>query len=416
MDSDVPPEIEAPIIHRAEWIVPITSPPVRDGGVLVKGDRILAFGDVAEIRYDCPAGTKVVEHGQAAIMPALVNAHTHLELSALKGVIPFPRTGFADWLEMMLPLRAALDREVLLEGFRKGLRESFESGTALCGDITNALTAFHRSEAILPERRVFVELLGFNLDFAAAADAAGIDPASATALFSLVPHSVYAASPQIISETREWTRERSLPYMVHAAEHPEEMEFLRSGKGYCRELLKRLGRWNPDWTPPGKTPVEYLNGLGALDSATILAHCVHMKDTDWAVAAWMKCSVVFCPRSNRNLGAGTPDIEKALHYSVRASLGTDSLASNTDLSLFAEAEFVLRKYPAAAPERVLEMITINPASALKRQTDFGSIEPGKRAALLCVVVEPGLNESHLAEALIRSGKRGTWKWLTPAQV
>ncbi len=415
VNSSSPHASETPVLHRAEWIVPVSTPPVQNGAVLVQGGRILDAGGFQAVHEKCPAGTELVEHGQAAIMPALVNAHTHLELSALKGVIPFPRTGFPDWIEMLLPLRAALDREAILEGFRKGLRETLDCGAALCGDITNGLTALHPGHAALPVRRVFLELLGFNLDLASAATNAGADHTADEAPFSLVPHSVYSASPRIIAESKEWTRARGLPFSIHAAEHPEEVEFLRNGKGYCRGLLDRLDRWDPAWQPPGKTPVEYLESLGALDADTILVHAVHMSETDWAAAAWKKCTVVFCPRSNRNLSAGTPDIEKALHYALRTALGTDSLASNSDLSLFAEAEFVLRKYPAIAPERVLEMITINPAQALKCADDFGSIEPGKRAALLAVDIEPGARKSHFAESLIRSGKRGAWKWVTPAQ-
>ena len=115
------------------------------------------------------------------------------------------------------------------------------------------------------------------------------------------------------------------------------------------------------------------------------------------------------------MNSGRPDIQKALLNNIQTALGTDSLSSNTDLSLFSEASYVLDNYPAIHPDRVLEMITINPARALGRGQDFGSIEQGVKADLLAVSVESRIDESKIAEALIRSGKEGAWKWVNPAQ-
>jgi cytosine/adenosine deaminase-related metal-dependent hydrolase len=111
------------------------------------------------------------------------------------------------------------------------------------------------------------------------------------------------------------------------------------------------------------------------------------------------------------MGVGVPNIEKALSIGISASLGTDSLASGTDLNLFAEAGFVLDHYPGIRPETVIEMITANPAKSLRREADFGGIRPGLRASLLAVSVESG--QSQLAESLIQNGKRGAWKWVNP---
>ena len=140
-----------------------------------------------------------------------------------------------------------------------------------------------------------------------------------------------------------------------------------------------------------------------------------MTESDWALAAQKNCTVVFCPRSNRNIGSGSPRIEKALSLGVNCALGTDSLASNTDLNLFAEAGFTLDNYPSIDPERVIEMITLNPARALGRKGDFGSLEPGAKAHLLAVTIQSGVDESNLAESLIQSGKEGAWKWVDDSQ-
>ena len=272
-----------------------------------------------------------------------------------------------------------------------------------------------------PERRIFLELLGFNLDSLAAAiprefltRSREVAKKGDTTLIP-VPHSVYSVSPAIIAESKEWTRARGLPFSIHVAEHLDEVEFLLGGKGFCRELLERVGRWDPSWTPPGQTPIEYLDCLGALDSRTLLVHAVHMTEADWALAAKRDCTVVFCPRSNRNLGSGRPWIEKALSLGISCALGTDSLASNTDLNLFAEAAFTLDNHPSIDPQKVIEMITVNPARSLGYKSEFGSIEPGAKAHMLAVEIQSGIDESNLAEALIQTGKEGAWKWVSYTQ-
>lgn len=405
-----------PVLHRAEWIVPVSWQPVRNGAVLTADDRIVAAGEFHSLQQDCPAGTSVVDHGHVALMPALVNAHTHLDLSALKDAISFPRSGFPDWIGQLFSLRADTDIEAAENSFRQGEQEILHSGTALYGDVTNGtLVDYSGRELRPPERHVFLELLGFNLDSVSAALPPLDEFPENSPSLSLVPHSVYSVSPWIIAESKRWTRARGLPYSIHTAEHPEEIEFLQSGTGFCRELLEKLGRWDHSWKPPGKTPIEYLDGLGVLDWRTLLVHTVHMRDSDWDLAANRRCNVVFCPRSNRNLGAGRPDIEKALSRHMRAALGSDSLASNTDLSLFAEAAFVMENYPTIPPAAVLEMITINPAGALGREQDFGSIEEGKKAAILEVGIDSEVDESNIVEALIHSGKGGAYKWAIPAK-
>jgi cytosine/adenosine deaminase-related metal-dependent hydrolase len=407
---------------------------MRNGALLTWGGRIVAAGPFASLRGSSPAGARLIDHGSAALFPALVNAHTHLELSSLKDGIPFPQPGFPQWIEFLFSLRTPTIAQHVGEALRKGLAELLSGGTALCGDITNGGALDHEVGAsrttdeepgrrpFCPERQIFVELLGFNLDSISAALPSGIDMTrggkdpgltppemSGSPLPALVPHSAYSVSPAIIAETKAWTRERGLPFSIHAAEHREEIEFLRNGNGFCRELLERLGRWDPKWKPPGKTPIEYLDWLGALDSRTLLVHAVHMTEHDWALAAERNCTAIFCPRSNRNLGSGSPRIDRALSLGMNCALATDSLASNTDLNLFAEAAFTLDNHPLIDPQRVIEMITVNPARALGR-ADLGRIEPGAGARIVAVSIPSEVGESDLYEALIQSGKEGALKW------
>lgn len=429
-----------PEIHRAEWVVPVSAPPLPNGAVLAQGGRVVAAGPFSAVRKDCPAGARFVDHGRTAIFPALVNAHTHLELSTLKGKIPFPQPGFRQWISLLFAARASAGARMepgsIPEGLHRGETELLSSGTVFCADITNGAAAVQSGPAAVLERQIFLEILGFNLKSVAAAIPPGIkviDPgekprdkasiyapspsaSGANGVCAIpVPHSVYSVSPTIIAESKEWTRERGLPFSIHTAEHLDEIEFLQTGKGFCRELLMGMGRWEPEWKPPGKTPVEYLDRLGALDFRTLMVHSVHMSETDWELAAKRHCTPVFCPRSNRNMGSGSPQIEKALSLGMNCALATDSLASNTDLDLFAEAAFVLDNHPSIDPQRVLEMMTVNPARSLGRKSDFGHIGPGAKDHMLAVCIPSGVSGSNLAEALIQSGKEGAWEWVSRAQ-
>lgn len=406
---------ETPIIHRAEWVVPVSAPAVRNGAVAVCGGRIADAGSFSSLRKSYP-GAEMKDHGRAALFPALVNAHTHLELSALEGRIPFPQRGFRKWLEFLFSLRAGAEEGFAEDGLRTGMKRLFDTGTALCGDITNGGALIDPASVKVPERQVFLELLGFNLESIAAAlpkeaVEAGAGKRDSAGSPALVPHSVYSVSPAIIAECGRWTRKHGLPFSIHVAEHPEEIEFLQTGGGFCRELLEMLGRWEPKWTPPGQSPVEYLDGLGVLDSRTLMVHAVHMTDSDWEIAARRGCTAVFCPRSNANIGAGRPRVEKAISLGINCALGTDSLASNTDLNLFAEAAFLLAGHPSIDPERAIGMVTVNPARALGREGIWGSIEPGAKATILAVDIPSEVDESKLYEALIHAGKEGAWKWI-----
>lgn len=395
-------------IHRAEWLARVFAPPVQNGAVLTSGGRVVAAGPFQTVKKECPAGTGTIDHGRAALLPALVNAHTHLELSGLKGLIPFPQPGFRQWIELLFELRAKMGPDSPVEGLRLGAEELYRSGTGLCGDITNGGSAAVSGTGPV-ERLIFLELLGFNLDSVEAAMPSGLR--NRTGGFIPVPHSVYSVSSRVIFECKDRARAKGLPFTMHVAEHRDEIEFLKDGKGFCRELLERLGRFDPAWKPPGKTPVEYLDLLGVLDSKTILVHAVHMSESDWELAAAKNCTVVFCPRSNRGLSAGRPQIEKALSLGLNCCLATDSLASNEDLDLFAEAGQTQRDYPSIDPRKILEMITVNPARALGRDGEFGRIGPGAGANMLAVALGPGVSESSLPEAIIESGKQGAWKWV-----
>jgi aminodeoxyfutalosine deaminase len=428
------PSKNVPVLHRAKWVVPVAYPPVEDGAVLVRNGSILAAGPYSQVRTSTPPNTAQVDHGSSAIVPGLVNAHTHLELSALGERMSLPKESFAQWLEAILSLRPAMTHELLQEGLLAGVQRLAAEGCCLCGDITNGAclqtSAYgdHKLDPMLssedsalstrhsiPARQVFLEILGF--DRSSLEEALGSDlvqvlgtPHATGQPFSLAAHACYSTSGPAIHEAKEWCRAKGLPFSIHAAEHSEEMDFLERGTGFCRAILEDLGRWSQSWKPPGTSPVRYLEQLQVLDSNTILVHAVHLTDADWEIVAKNHCSVCFCPRSNRNLNVGQPNIAKALGSGLVAALGTDSLASNTDLSLFAEAAHVLENYSDVHPQTILSMMTWGGARALGREQHFGTIGPGKAADFLVISGSGSFASHRLFETIIQQGNKGAWRW------
>lgn len=407
-------------LHRAAWVIPVDLPPIHDGAVAVRGDTIIDVGAYGDLRAEMPSGTVTVDHGDSALMPAVVNAHTHLELTGMEGRIPLPQPGFPAWVEEVFRQRASSDTRTLLEGAGKGLGLLASAGTCLCGDITNSTATLNDERTQPPKRQAFLELIGFDcgaLSVALQRAVSGVDTAGVLEGegVSLAAHATYSTSAAVIQQAKEWCRSRDRVFSIHVAEHEEEIEFLLTGSGYCRQLLKTLGRWVEGWSPPAKSPAAYLDSLGALDKRTLFVHAVHMTESDWETVARRGCAVCFCPRSNHYLGTGKADIESAIASGIPVALGTDSLASNVDLNLFAEAAFCLDQYPRLHPDAVLSIMTLGGARALGRQNLLGSLAAGKAAAMIAIPAEAGVHAAQLSESIIHMGKEGAVAWALGSQ-
>ncbi len=402
-------------LHRAAWVIPIERPPIGDGAVLVEGRRIVGVGAYRDLRAQIPPGAKVVDHQDAALMPAVVNAHTHLELTGMECKISLPQAGFPPWVQEVFRHRASMDARALHEGMRRGLDILASAGTCLCGDITNTTALLDDGGRHPAHRQAFLELIGFDCSsLAAALERAGdgIDAAGAIERdgVSLAAHATYSTSATVIEQAKEWCRLRGRVFSMHVAEHAEEIELLQTGTGYCRELLQAVGRWVDGWIPPAKSPVAYLDSLGVLDARTLLVHAVHMTESDWEAVMRRRCAVCFCPRSNHYVSTGRADLERAIQSGVPVALGTDSLASNMDLNLFSEAAFCLDQYPGLSPDAALCMMTLGGAGALGRQNHFGSLAVDKVAAMIAIPADAGVPAAQLSETIIHKAKQGALAW------
>ena len=364
---------------------------MRDGWIAV--DR----GRIAAVTKRAPADRgQEIDLGEVAVMPGLVNAHTHLELSYLRDEIP-PAAEFVTWIRgVMAARRKRPDPESpeILHAVERAIAEALACGTAAVGDVSNTLVSYAPLTRSSLAAVVFYELIRF----AAADPQAFVDTAWAE-LNRLVPtdrvratlaaHAPYSVAPLVFRAIRRAIdRDPFAPTTVHLAESVEEVEFIRSGGGPWRRLLEDLGVWDPAWVPPGGSPVKFLDDSGFLDARVLAVHGVQMSAADLGRLAARGTTLVTCPRSNGHTGAGAPPIRQFYTSGVRVAVGTDSLASAPDLNVFAELATMRALAPDVPAATIIDSATRQGAHALGLDGDFGTIEPGKRARLLAVEIPP----------------------------
>jgi len=365
------------IRYRAAWILPIDRPPIAGGVVAIDRGVIVGVGE-----HD---GGAVQELGKVAILPGLVNAHTHLELSWMRGQVP-RSTSMPAWVASLMALRRTVSHEPP-EPIVEAIREARTAGTALVGDVTNTFATYEPLHDRGLSAALFRELLGFSApdpDAAVAAALRQIAELTPVAWLrpSVVPHAPYSVSPALLRAIAKASAGR--PLSIHLGESAQEIEFLRSGTGEWRALLESLGVWNPSWTPPGCGPVEYLERQGLVNDRLLAVHGVRFGDEDISRLRAAAATIVTCPRSNRWTGAGEPPIERFYGSGVRVAVGTDSLASVEDLNLFHELAEIRRLAPSVPARQLLDSATRAGAEALGFGADLGTISAGKRAELLAV--------------------------------
>jgi cytosine/adenosine deaminase-related metal-dependent hydrolase len=377
--------------YRARWLLPIDTPSIHGGWVSIERGRIVGVGAG---RPPEPAD----DLGDVVVLPALVNAHQHLELSWLEGQVP-PAASMVDWIRQIIRLRTETPRgNAVRDAMQRAARSMRAAGTIAVGDISNTLASPPVFADLGFSGVVFHELLGFDLSSAAAAEAVtrgweavdAVRNQSDGPAVSVVAHSPYSCSAEFIK--RIAMARRSAPLTIHLAESAEEIEFLHTGGGPFRSLLQDLGVWPDGWQPPQCDPVTYLDRLGYLQPGLLVVHCVHLRNGDLERLRDAGAILVTCPRSNEWVGAGIPPLARAYADDVPVAVGTDSLASVPTLNLFDEMAAMRRIAPEVTAASFLESATRVGAAALGLDDELGTIAPGKRAELLVVDVPSGVTD------------------------
>jgi cytosine/adenosine deaminase-related metal-dependent hydrolase len=394
-------------------VVPIDGPPVRDGWVTVDRGRVVALGHRVTSE-----DVREVDLGEVAVLPGLVNAHTHLELSYLRDEVA-PASAFVSWIRGLLAarrLRPDLTSPDILDAINRAIAEAIACGTAVIGDISNSLASFSPLAGSGLAGVVFYEIVKFNApDPEDVVERArrGLDELVPTDLVrtSLAAHAPYSVAPLVFRAIRkDIERDPFAPCSVHLAESVEEVEFIETAGGPWRTLLEELGSWDPAFIAPGVSPVQYLDESGFLDARVLAVHGVQASAADLARLASRGTTLVTCPRSNGHTGAGVPPIADFYQSGVRVAIGTDSLASTPDLSVFAEVATLHALAPSVPASALLDSATRQGARALGFDADFGTIEPGKCARLLAIALPAQTDD--VEEYLVSGIQPEQIRWIT----
>jgi len=379
--------MNSPVIHKARWVVIDPWTIINDGYISVESGLIRDIG-----QGSCSG--HIIDHGSGALLPVLVNAHTHLELCALKNKV-LPEKGFRNWVKNLINLRNSASTDTLKAGAKNGVKELVESGCGVIGEISTLnLTREIMSKSGLAGVW-FREFLGDVLleDI--------ICNINKSLTISIAAHAPHTLAPNRIVELKEITRKSNLPFSIHLAESEDEIEFLQTGKGKWAEFLSERGIDFSGWNLPVESPVKYLEDLEVLDENTIAVHLLQASKKDFEILLRHNVRVCLCLRSNFNLHNMMPDLACMLKAGIKPCLGTDSLASVNSLSIFDEMAFISNAFPSILPAEILAMATVNGANSLGFEDMFGSLTPGKRAAFVYVPVYVS-SKSELPQALVNA--------------
>lgn len=364
------------------------APSLRDGALVLDEDgRVLDVGR-ADVVLPRHAGARV-EQVEGVVFPGLVNAHTHLELSGLRGRVPSrPDLGFAAWAEAMLEARVDTAPEAAARAVLAAVEALVTFATVAVGDVSNTLA----SVAPLGDHglvgSVFHEVFGAEPEAAVAR--VGRLSAEAQAqrwapglTWAPSPHALHTLHPDGVRAVLALARRVGVRASLHLAEHPAEREVLVSGGGAMRAFLARRGVRVDAFPWPGRGPVEYAASLGALAADVVLVHLADARPEELARVARAGAPVVLCPRSNAWITGSAPPVRELLAAGLEPALGTDSLASCASLDVLEEAASLARSGAVSADE-LLRMATWNGAKVLGI-SELGRFAKGSRPGVYAVL-------------------------------
>lgn len=379
------------IVH-ADHLLLGDAPPVADGAAVVGDDgTIVAVGAARDVLLHPDHARLPTERVRGVVFPGLVNAHTHLELSALRGRVPGGR-GFVPWVEGLIAARSELSAEEEEEGVLAAVRELEATGTVAVGEVTNTLAAVHAlarahiGGCVFHEvfgtdpARVEARLRGLALDVS---ERAGPWPTT-DLTYAIAPHTLFTLDRTFARAFVEEARSRGVRTSLHLAEHPAERRALEAGEGPVVEWLSRQLRIDATSLPwPRQGPFATADALGALAPHVLLVHLTDARPDELGLVAQRGAPVVLCPRSNLTIEAQLPPLLAVLQAGIAPALGTDSLASNASLDVLAEARALHDRFPTVPGWELVRMATSNGAKALGR-ADLGALAPGLRPGLVAV--------------------------------
>jgi len=387
-------------LYAADWLVPVSSPRVAGGAIVVEGDLIIAVGERDALIRQFPEAV-IDDWGKAAIIPGLINAHSHLELTAMRGFLENEECDFFAWLKKLTTARLEqMTGDDLYVSSSWGACEAARAGVTCFADASDSA-----AESMKALRDAGLRGVVYQESF-------GPDPQLAAENFSKLenkiarlreletplvkcgvsPHAPYTVCAPQLELIADFALSERLPLMMHAAETTMETSLLRDGSGPFSEGFKRRGI---EWTVPRVSSIQYLKSHGILETRPLLAHCITVDDADIEILRESASRVAHCPKSNAKLGHGVAPFAKFLDAGLAVGLGSDSVASNNTCDLIEEARFALLTARSAASgssrqlsaSDVLHAATVGGAQAIGLEGAVGELRAGSQADFAVVSLD-----------------------------
>ncbi len=372
------------MIIRARAVITMDGDPIADGAVALDGNRIVDVGPWPEVH--ARNSGEVIDLGESVLLPGLINAHCHLDYTDLRGVIP-RASSFTAWIRAINAQKAAWNESDYVRSIENGLDEAARFGTTTIVNLETAPRLIPQIKSSPVRTWWFAEMI----DAREAVSAEAIYENLAETMrgrevrggFGLAPHAPFTASRNLYLEASAVAAREGLPLTTHLAESREEFEMFRHARGPLFEFLRDLGRRMDDCGEV--TPLALLLNADALDERWIVAHLNELTSDDFRLLEGApKFSIAHCPRSHAYFEHAPFPFKELRARGFRISLGTDSLASAPDLNLFAEMHELRKRQPDISARELLEMVTINPAAALRQGDQLGRLRAGFFADLIAL--------------------------------
>jgi 5-methylthioadenosine/S-adenosylhomocysteine deaminase len=381
-------------IYSAQWIVPVSTQPFAEGGIAVSDSRIEALGTLKKLRQQFPQA-EVRDFGLAAIVPGLVNSHSHLELTAMRGFLENEESDFFAWLKKLTVARLEqMTADDLNVSAQWGACEAARAGVTCVADASDAAgESMNALRAVGLRGIVFQE--SFGPDRRLAHENFAKLEAKITRLRELEtvlvkcgvsPHAPYTVCGPQLEMIARFAIDEDLPLMMHAAETAMEVALLSEGSGAFADGLKSRGI---EWQTPGLSTIQYLRQRGILATRPLLAHCIHVDAADIETLGETESRIAHCPKSNSKLRHGVAPLAKFLEQGIATGLGSDSVASNNVCDLFEEARYALLLARSGSAGKnlatdlsahdVLQLATGGGARALGMSEQLGALQEGMLA-------------------------------------
>lgn len=375
---------------HADHVLPGDSEPIEDGAVVVDASGVVLDVGAASDVLPRHTGTHV-ERVRGVVFPGLINAHTHVELSSMRGKVSGGH-GFVAWVDRLVTTRSEILFDEELEGIERAVEELSRYATVAVGDVTNSLSAVKALSKAKIGGFVFHEVIGMDAAVAQRR-VEGLRqeleervPAwpSDDLAYVPAPHTLYTVHPDVAKELLEAAERRGLRTSLHLAEHAAERRAVEVGEGPIPDWFERRFKQRPTW--PKRPLFDLAEDVGALRPHVLLIHLAEARPDELERVARSGARVVLCPRSNLYIEGRLPPFLAVRAAGIEAALGTDSLASNVSLDVLGEARALADRFPSVPKWELVKMATWNGALALGRP-DWGRIARGASPGIYAVYGE-----------------------------